>query len=160
MGDTTIDEIRSHHLSVSENQAECEKCILLAEIDRLTTEVERLHRRLDRDDRSVVVDYWYQKCARLEAELQRSFTTEQMRSIGENLLAEERKVVALTARNAALEKAIKALDPFQDGCEDPNERIATSDEVDDGCELGIAYDGCGRCLSCLIEAALDSLEEQ
>ena len=33
-------------------------------------------------------------------------------------------------------------------CLNPTERVATPEEVDNGCELGIAYDDCGHCSEC------------
>jgi len=35
------------------------------------------------------------------------------------------------------------------------ERLATPDEVDAGCELGIAFDPCSECRRALVLAALD-----
>ncbi len=42
-------------------------------------------------------------------------------------------------------------------CEDPNERIATPDEVDEGCELGIWFSDCGKCHNCRVIATIDAL---
>ena len=54
-------------------------------------------------------------------------------------------------------RALRPADPYFE-CTDLQERAATPEEVDDGCELGVAYDLCGKCLSCRLFAALDEEE--
>jgi hypothetical protein len=60
-------------------------------------------------------------------------------------------------RLAALERVVEAARGFAGECENPDERIATGTEVDEGWELGIVISDCRRCATCLLTAALAAL---
>ena len=61
--------------------------------------------------------------------------------------------------NASSDSAepLSAMEAKRFWCETPDERVATPDEVDQGCELGIWFSDCGRCFNCRVQAELDRL---
>ena len=58
-----------------------------------------------------------------------------------------------------LEGLFNAAKPFS-WCEDVQERVATPDEVDSGCELGVFFYDCGECVNCRLAAALQALDKE